>query len=90
MILSWLPNPKTVDGYIIYLGESADAVTSQVTNVTTTSKPDFNPAAPTVQYDSWYDFGLLPGDTICFKVQAYNADGVSGLSTAVCRDLVTQ
>lgn len=82
--LSWKPNPEIVDGYLIYFGGNADVVDTQATKVITVSTPGFDPRAPAVRYDSWYDFGLLPGDNVCFKVRAYNADGVSEFSPAVC------
>ena len=81
--LSWQPNSDPVDGYIIYFGTSPYAVTSEVTR-TTASMPNFYPSAPSVQYDSWYDFGLVPGNQLCFKLRAYNADGISPMTSPVC------
>jgi len=81
--VSWNPNADAVDGYILYFGENAATVNTEAT-VVTNSDAGFNPAVPSIRYDTWYDLGLAPGDGICFKVRAYNANGVSNLTSAVC------
>ena len=83
MTVNWHPNADPVDGYILYFGATADTVTTEITKVTNSST-NFDPTAPSLQFDTWYDFGLVPGDNVCFKLQAYNASGISSLSPAVC------
>lgn len=83
LTLSWKPNPGSVDGYIVYFGPSANAVTNETTDIKAFAG-SFDPATPLIQYDSWYDLGLEPGDQACFKLRAYNAGGLSNWSSPVC------
>jgi hypothetical protein len=81
--LTWKPSPGAVDGYIVYFGPSANAVSVETT-VIRAFAGSFDPDAPLIHYDSWFDLGLEPGDQACFKVRAYNADGISDWSAPVC------
>lgn len=83
LTVTWNANPGTVDGYIVYFGPSVSAVTNEATNITAFAG-SFDPASPTIQYDSWYDLGLQLGDNVCFKLRAYNADGFSDWSLPAC------
>lgn len=83
LTVTWNANPGTVDGYIVYFGPSVSAVTSEATNITAFAG-SFDPANPTIEYDSWYDLSLRLGDSVCFKLRAYNADGLSDWSLPAC------
>ncbi len=83
LTLTWKPNPGTVDGYIVYFGPSANAVNHETTDIKAFAG-SFDPASPLIQYDSWFDLALKPGDQACFKLRAYNADGISDWSSPVC------
>jgi hypothetical protein len=79
----WRPNPGTVDGYIVYFGPSVNAVNEETSDIKAFAG-NFDPSSPLIQYDSWFDLGLAPGDQACFKVRAYNADGISDWSAPAC------
>ncbi len=82
--LAWLPHPdETVAGYIVYYGPNIDTVTQVASNLSVGS-PNFNPQAPAVQYNAEIDLRLQPGDTVCFRLKAYNVDGLSDYSPGVC------
>ena len=72
--LSWQPIQGNIDGYIVHTGptpETASAVITVTPN-------------PSVEYDTMSDLGLKPGDQSCFRIKAYNIEGESGFSDAVC------
>lgn len=77
--LSWMPTPGQIDGYIVHTGPSPETATSVLT-VT---------AGTTVEYDAADDLGLNVGDQACFRIKAYNAEGQSGFSDAVCYTVST-
>ncbi len=81
--LAWNPNPDAVDGYITYFGPSVSTASTLLSNLAVTS-PNFDPQAPAVEYDAVADLGLSAGDTVCFRLKAYNAYGTSGFSEGVC------
>lgn len=83
LTLTWRPNTGAVDGYIVYFGPSANAVNNETTDIKAFAG-GFDPASPLIQYDSWYDLALKPGDQACFKLRAYNTDGISDWSSPVC------
>jgi hypothetical protein len=72
--LSWQATSGQIDGYIVHTGPSAETATSVIT-VT----PD-----TTVEYNAATDLGLDVGDQSCFRIKAYNSEGQSGFSDAVC------
>lgn len=72
--LSWQATPGQIDGYIVHTGPTPEAATSVLT-VT---------PATTVEYDALHDLGLNLGDQACFRIKAYNSEGQSGFSDAVC------
>ncbi|MBK9132748.1 MAG: carbohydrate-binding protein [Gammaproteobacteria bacterium] len=83
LTLTWSPNSDSIQGYIVYFGPSENAVTTETTNIQAFAG-SFDPVNPAIQYDSWYDLGMKPGDNICFKLRAYNADGISDWSMPAC------
>lgn len=83
LTLTWQPNSTTLDGYLVYYGASSNTATKLISDIKAYSG-SFDFSAPALQYASWYDLGLQPGETVCFKIRAYNADGLSDWSEAVC------
>ena len=83
LTLSWQPNADNVQGYVVYYGPTSGAVNTEASTIPITA-PGVDPLAPSVQFNSWSDLGLLPGNNVCFAVRAYNADGLSNSSTPVC------
>lgn len=81
--LAWNPHPNAVDGYITYFGPSVSTASTLLSDLAVTS-PNFDPQAPAVEYDAAVDLGLSTGDTVCFCLKAYNADGTSGFTEGVC------
>ena len=81
--LLWDPSSGGVESYRVYYGAQPGSTVVVITNVSVDS-PGFDPAAPAVSFDTSADLGLSTGDTACFRVQALNAFGGSGLSDAVC------
>jgi hypothetical protein len=72
--LRWQATSGQIDGYIVHTGPSPETATTVLT-VT----PD-----TTVEYDATTDLGLDVGDQSCFRIKAYNVEGQSGFSDAVC------
>lgn len=72
--LSWQPTPGRIDGYIVHTGPSPETATAVITVTSDTS----------VEYDASIDLGLATGEQSCFRIKAYNSEGQSGYSEAVC------
>jgi hypothetical protein len=83
LTLTWQADNETLEGYQVYFGASPETVTQEISDIKAFSG-SFDFSAPSIQYASWSDLGLQPGKTICFKIRAYNADGMSDWSAAVC------
>jgi hypothetical protein len=75
LTLTWDAVPGEILGYRVYYGNTA-------TNATT-----FASVTPTnsATYLSVDDLGLKAGDSVCFRVKAYNNAGESSYSSAVCK-----
>ena len=83
LLLSWLPNPDEIFGYIVYYGPAADA-TVAVASVLSVTDDDFDPQAPWVRYNARLDLDVDEGSTVCFRLRAYNNVGESDFSGAAC------
>ncbi len=83
LLLSWLPNPDEIFGYIVYYGPAADA-TVAVASVLSVTDDDFDPQTPWVRYNARLDLNLDEGSNVCFRLRAYNNVGESGFSDAAC------
>jgi hypothetical protein len=82
--VAWKPTPdQTVTGYQVYYGPTLDSATTLASDVAITSS-GFDPQAPSVSYRTWEDLGLHTGDTVCFRLRAYNPDGVSDPTSGIC------
>ena len=84
LLLSWLPNPDEIFGYIVYYGPAADA-TVAVASVLSVTDDDFDPQAPSVRYNARLDLNFDEGSNVCFRLRAYNNVGESDFSGAACR-----
>lgn len=84
LTLRWQPNSGAIHGYKVFFGTTADSATTEISDINNSLSTSFNPAEPAIQYDSWYTLRLLPGDSACFKLRVYNADGLSDWSLPVC------
>lgn len=80
---SWEPNPGTVTGYVLYFGNSSGSVNTFVKNISVLDS-SFNATAPSMSVAA-SELGINAGDTVCFKVKAYNESGFSGFTNAVCK-----
>ncbi len=83
ILLEWNPSAATVVGYKVNYGAAQDTVTLEIRDIPVTTA-NFDPQAPAIELDPVNDLGLQPGDNACFTVSAYNMDGVSSPSPAVC------
>jgi hypothetical protein len=82
--VAWQPHPDpTVTGYVIYYGPSVTEATTIASNQPVNS-PNFDPQAPSVSYDAAANLGLHTGDTVCFRLRAYNPDGESDFTAGTC------
>jgi len=83
--VSWDANPgdENVTSYSVYYGNSGGAANTFYQKLTA-SDSNFDLNAPAIVLNAGDDLGLRTGDTICFKVSAYNLGGDSGKSAAVC------
>jgi hypothetical protein len=84
LTLTWKPSSGSIQGYKVYYGTTANSAITELSDIPNTLSTSFNPAIPKIQYDSWYALRLLSGDSVCFKIRAYNADGLSGWSLPIC------
>lgn len=69
--VSWQPFGTNTSGYLVYYGQTANSANALVSDLSTNSGL-INPAAPATTYDSVQDLGLYVGDTVCFRIHAYN------------------
>ncbi len=81
--LYWNPTPGAIVGYIVYFGMTPDDTTTQFLDIPVNST-NFDPLAPSVEIDPASELGLVSGDNACFSISAYNKDGISSPSPAVC------
>lgn len=87
LTLTWNPNPDEVLGYAVYFGPSAEYAVQLASELPLASGL-LNPESPRVQYYLGGDLGLAQGDSVCFRLKAYNEDGYSAYSPAACIDSV--
>lgn len=74
LALAWYSNPGDILGYIVYYGSSPEAATVIASETSGTS----------VVYSTKLDLGLDPGDSVCFRLKAFNFAGLSDFSGAAC------
>jgi len=86
--LSWSANPPedNVLGYNIYFDKNQfDATT--LFKAISVSDSGFDATAPNAVFDAGTDFGLKLGDSVCFKVAAYNITGELPSTGLVCSSI---
>ena len=84
MHVAWFPHPDaSVTGYNIYFGPTADTATTLTANLPIDS-PGFDPQVPSVEFNLLTDLRLERGEIVCFRLRAYNPDGLSGWSPGIC------
>lgn len=81
--LEWNPAGGVVVGYLVFAGTNQDDITTLFQDMPVNSG-SFDPQSPRLEIDPQTELGLMPGDNVCFAVRAYNVDGVSSPSPAVC------
>lgn len=82
--LTWQPNTDPIAGYIVYYGPTAAAATTLAVQLSLAGDP-FSGQAPNVSFNAGRDLGLNYGDSVCFRLRAYNtANVLSGWSDAAC------
>jgi hypothetical protein len=69
--VSWQPFGNNTAGYMVYYGTTADTVNVLVSDLALNSGL-YNASAPSVTYDSVRDLGMYAGDTVCFRIYAYD------------------
>ena len=74
LALAWYSNPGDILGYIVYYGSTPESATTIASETSTTS----------VKYYVNTDLGLNPGDSVCFRLKAFNLAGLSAYSGAAC------
>lgn len=85
--LSWESNPDPVAGYRVYFGTTAGGATTHLSDLTIASRA-LNSQAPSVTYNAGRDLGLDPGSQACFRLRAFNSEGVlSDWSHSACISL---
>jgi hypothetical protein len=82
LLVSWMPNSDPVDGYFVYYGLSANTATTVASRLSA-DVPGFDPSAPAVVYNSC-GLQLSAGQSVCFRLRAFNNGGLSAYSTANC------
>ena len=85
--LAWDASPisDNVTGYRVYSGATMDPSTFTLIDDVLMTRPGFDPAAPSVTYDSWQTLHLRIGELVCFALTAYNTAGESGFSNVACK-----
>jgi hypothetical protein len=86
LTLKWNPSSGDVLGYLVYYGPTSGTVTKQLSDLHIGSK-EVNNKAPSVTYDVKQSLGMASGESVCFRVKAYNQKGNSDFSKAACTTL---
>jgi hypothetical protein len=74
--ITWSPYTGTPAGYFVYYGPSVDTATILASDLPI-GIANFNPSAPSISYDASMDLGLNTGNSVCFRVLAYDFAHVS-------------
>jgi hypothetical protein len=73
--INWSPYPESVSGYLVYYGSTPETATTLASDVPSDAS-NFDASAPSISYQPLQDLGLNTGDTVCFRIQAYDTAGV--------------
>jgi hypothetical protein len=69
--VSWQPFGNNTAGYMVHYGTTAETVNVLVSDLALNSGL-YDASAPSVTYDSVPDLGMYAGDTVCFRIYAYD------------------
>lgn len=69
--VSWQPFGTNTAGYMVYYGATAETVNVLVSDLALNSGL-YDASAPGATYDSVPDLGMYAGDTVCFRIHAYD------------------
>lgn len=78
--LKWAANPGQVSGYEVYYRKASQMRRMRQLPVSY----NMNLATPSAHYNVLRDLGAVPGQTVCFRVKAYNNVAKSAFSPAIC------
>ena len=73
--INWSPYPESVSGYLVYYGSTPETTTTLASDVPSDAS-NFDASAPSISYQPLQDLGLSTGETVCFRIQAYDTAGV--------------
>jgi hypothetical protein len=72
--INWSPYSESVSGYLVYYGSTPETATTLASDLPTDTS-NFDASAPSISYQP-LQLGLNTGDTVCFRIQAYDTAGV--------------
>ena len=73
--IGWSPYPGSATGYYVYYGPTSDTANTLASDVPIDST-NLTASALTVSYQPTLDLGLSTGDTVCFRILAYDTGRV--------------
>jgi len=69
--IAWSPYPGSATGYYVYYGPTSDTATNLASDLPI-GVSNLNTSAPSVSYQPALDLGLNTGDSVCFRILAYD------------------
>jgi hypothetical protein len=69
--INWSPYSESVSGYLVYYGSTPETTTTLASDLPSDTS-NFDASAPSISYQPLQDLGLSTGDTVCFRIQAYD------------------
>jgi hypothetical protein len=69
--INWSPYSESVSGYLVYYGATPETATTLASDLPSGTS-NFDASAPSISYQPLQDLGLSTGDTVCFRIQAYD------------------
>jgi hypothetical protein len=69
--ITWSPYPGTVAGYFVYYGPTIDMATMLASDLQI-GIANINSSAPSISYEAMLDLGLSTGNSVCFRILAYD------------------
>jgi len=71
LTVTWSPYVGSVFGYLIYYGPTSDTANTLASDIIIGAS-SFDPSAPMVSYQPNTELGLNSGNTVCFRIIAYD------------------
>ncbi len=72
LLISWQPYQGTTSGYLVYYGPTSETATNLASDLPIGAS-NLEPSAPSVSYQPALELGLNTGDSVCFRILAYDA-----------------